>query len=227
MEIQTTPGFAPNACLRGTVRGRVRDLPGYAKPRTPLTSHSDWEQSFVEATGTASVSELATDLFEKLRDAFHYKRKELVVTKASSRASLQCPDFEVHIALTQDPEDAERYVRTIDVRAFRNPAILEDPRFAEIFTGLCHQVVFDLHSPLDIEKAIDDIEEVETLRKSLEYDPECTWFTITVARIVLRGTPGQLTFTLSEMGGLDRLLFHTRSVIEQLHRDSIKLGVVS
>ncbi len=226
METQSTSGLVNEVCLQGKVAGRVRDLQGYTKPRTPLSNHNDWERSFVESAGAADVASVATDIFEKLRDSFRYKRKELIFTKSGSTATIQCPDFDVHVTLCQDPDDAERYSLSTDVRSFRTPSILVDPRFLAIFTDYCKQVVFEMHSPIDIEKTIDDIEEVDSLRDALEYDPDCTWFTLSVASIVVRGTPEQMTIALASPGGLDALLLHTRTAMEQLKRDRINFGVL-
>jgi len=224
MPEQSPSSLVSDACLLGLVTGRVRDLPGYTKPKTPLASHNDWERGFVESAGTPDVVRLATDLFEALRGSFGYRRKELIFSKVGATASIECPDFAVHVSLCQDPEDAERFQRTLDVRSFRNPAILDDPRFLAIFANHCNQIVFELHTPLDLQQAIDDIEDVDALRGSLDYDPDCTWFALRMGPIQVHADAERLVFSLADSGDLRELLRHTKSAMEQLGRDKIRLG---
>ena len=59
-----------DSCLTGEVRGRVRELRGYSKPKAPLANHNDWERDFIEKAGSAEVTAHATDIFEQLRESF-------------------------------------------------------------------------------------------------------------------------------------------------------------
>ena len=215
-----------DSCLTGEIRGRVRELRGYTKPKTTLSTHNDWERDFVEKAGAAEVTALATDIFEQLRGAFRYKRKDLSFTNIASTASIKGPDFDVNLSLSQDPEDAERYLLTTEVRAFRNAAIIDDPNFLAIFTKYCKRIEFELESSIDLESKIDDIEEIDALAENLEYDPECTEFTLKLpkAGINIHATGARMVFTLDAPGDLKLLLGNAQKAFTQLSGSHINLG---
>ena len=217
------------SCLSGEVRGRVRELRGYSKPKSPLGNHNDWERDFVEKAGAAEVTAQATEIFEQLRELFRYKRKDLSFTNIASTASIKCPDFDVNISLSQDPEDADIYLLSTEVRSFRNPTVIDDPNFLAIFTKYCKRVVFELDANLDLESKIDDIEEIDSLAKHLDYDPECTEFTLRLpgSGIVIYASGNQMVFSLDSVGDLKLLLGNTQKAFAQLAGDSINLGLRS
>ena len=216
-----------DSCLTGEYRGRVRDLKGYSKPKASLGTHNDWERDFVEKAGATEVTSLATEIFEQLRECFRYKRKDLSFTNIASTASIKGPDFDVNISLSQDPEDADKYLLKTEVRSFRNPAIIDDPNFLAIFSKYCKRIVFELEANLDLESKIDDIEEIDALASNLEYDPECTEFTLRLPEpgIVIHASGNEMVFTLDSQGDLKLLLGNTQKAFAQLAGNSINLGV--
>ncbi|MEQ1826457.1 MAG: hypothetical protein ABL921_10955 [Pirellula sp.] len=213
------------ASLQGTVTGRVSELSGYSKPRGSLSTHNDWERAFVENAGRNEVTQRATGIFEQVRELFRYKRKELSFANPGTAASINGPEFDVHLSLAQDPEDAERFVLRTEVRSFRNPTVIEDPRFLSIFSKYCHQVVLELETPLDIETTIDEIEEIEADNLHLDYAPDCTHFTLRLHGIVLSANAERMVFSLDGLGDLKLLLESSRKLIEQLSRQRVSLGI--
>ena len=218
-----------DSCLTGEIRGRVRELRGYTKPKTPLAMHNDWERDFVEKAGSGEVSAHATEIFEQLRESFRYKRKDLSFTNIASTASIKGPDFDVNISLSQDPDDAEKYLLTTEVRSFRNSTVIDDPNFLAIFTKYCKRIVFELDANLDLESKIDDIEENDALAAHLDYDPECTEFTLRLPEpgIVIYATGDRMVFSLDSQGDLKLLLGNTQKAFTQLAGNSINLGLRS
>ena len=105
-----TVNLIKDSSLAGEIQGRVRELRGYKKPKQPLSSHSPWERSFVEQAGEAEVGEQATEIIDQIRSSFRYKRKDLSFSNEGARASIKGPDFDVHVSLTQDRNDADKYV---------------------------------------------------------------------------------------------------------------------
>ena len=226
LPIETTNPIV-ESCLSGEVQGRVRELRGYSKPKSPLGNHNDWERDFVEKAGSAEVTAQATEIFEQLRESFRYKRKDLSFTNIASTASIKCPDFDVNISLSQDPEEADKFLLSTEVRSFRNPAVIDDPNFLAIFTKYCKRVVFELDANLDLESKIDDIEEIDSLAKHLDYDPECTEFTLRLpgSGIVIYASGNEMIFSLDSVGDLKMLLGNTQKAFAQLAGDSINLGL--
>ncbi len=230
---QLAPGAMANpikdSFLTGELRGRVRDLRGFTKPKANLSTHNDWERDFVEKAGAAEVTSLATEIFEQLREAFRYKRKDLSFTNIASTASIKGPDFDVNIALSQDPEDAERYLLSTEVRSFRNSEVIDDPNFLAIFTKYCKRIEFELEADIDLESKIDDIEENDALAVHLDYDPECTEFTLKLpqAGINIYATGARMIFSLDAPGDLKLLLGNAQKAFTQLSGNRINLGLRS
>lgn len=218
-----------DSCLTGEIRGRVRELRGYTKPKTPLATHNDWERDFVEKSGAGDVTAHATEIFEQLREFFRYKRKDLSFTNIASTASIKGPDFDVNVSLSQDPDDAEKYLLTTEVRSFRNATVIDDPNFLAIFTKYCKRIVFELEANLDLESKIDDIEEIDALAAHLNYDPECTEFTLRLpdAGIVIYASGDRMVFSLDSQGDLKQLLGNAQKAFAQLAGNSINLGLRS
>ena len=80
---------------------------------------------------------------------------------------------------------------------------------------------------LDIEAKIDEIEEVESLVNSIEYDPDCTEFSLRLpgTGIVIHATGDKIVFTLDHNGDLKTLLGKTRNALSQLAGANITLGL--
>ena len=213
--------------LIGEDRGDVDDLGAYQKPLYRLSKHSRWEQNFVENAGAPDVESLAKEIFERIKDSFGYKRKDVSYSNAGSTVSIKTPDFDVDVELSQDPEDAEKYVLKTQVSSFRRPDVIDDPDFIKIFTKYCDSVVIDLETRLDLAAKIDEIEAIEDLESGLDYDPDCTYFTLSLPQsgVTLHATADRMVFTLDGDGDLKLLIGNTFTAVAQLAGASITLGL--
>ncbi len=224
---ETPPTIIQDSTLQGEARGRVKELSGYRKPPVPLSKHSPWEQKFVESSGEIEVVKQAKEIFEKIRSSFRYKRKDLDFSNDVSSATIKTLDFDVNVTLAQHPDAAEEYVLRTEVTAFRNPDIVKDPNFLEIFTHYCDSVVVEFASKVDIKAKIDQIEDVDILADGLDYDPECTEFTLSLPGlgIVLKATSSKMSFSLIGPGDLEKLIENTNKAVARLAGASVTLGL--
>ncbi len=213
--------------LVGEKSGRVRELAGYQKPKTPLAKHDDWEQKFVERCGADEVAQLATSLHDRIRRGFGYKRKELEFTNDGAVASIKTPDFDLNVTLAQDPEDAERYLLRTEAVSFRRPEIVEEAAFLEVFAADFQKVLIVLSAGYDLEEKIDEIEELDEFAKQLDYDPNCTYFTLRMPgiNVVLHATAEQLVFSLLNPAPLTQLIANTLQAMSRLASVSLMPGV--
>ena len=216
-----------DSSLIGEDRGQVSELSGYRKPLHPLSTHNSWEQNFVETSGESEVTDLVTEIYEKVRTSLGYKRRDISFANAGSSATINTPDFDVNVSLTQDPNDADEYVLKTEVASFRRPEVIDDPSFLKIFNKYCDSVVIELESNLDLKEKIDEIEEIEKLAKGLNYDPECTEFTLQLpdSGIVLYATSDRMVFSLLGHGDLKLLIGNTHKAVSQLAGVSVTLGL--
>lgn len=225
--VETPANFIKDSALLGEARGRVRELSGYRKPPIPLSTHSQWEQRFVENSGAIEVVKQATEIFEKIRSSFGYKRKDLDFSNDGSSATIKTPDFDVNVTLAQHPAAADDYVLKTEVAAFRRPDVIKDVNFLEIFTHYCDSVVIELTSELDLKAKIDQIEDIEFLADGLDYDPDCTEFTLRIPGlgIVLYATSSKIIFSLIGQGDLEKLIEDTQNAVARLAGVSVTLGL--
>jgi hypothetical protein len=192
-----------------------------------LTSFNSWEQAFIEQAGAGNVSDQATAIFEQLRTAFGYKRKELSFACEGAQASIKTRDFDVNLALRQDSTAADQYVLCTEVAAFRRPEVVVEPSFLQLFAKYCDQVVIQLKKRLDIAAKIDEIEEYNSADFKLEYDPECTRFTLyrCESGIVIDGRVDRISFSLPGKRDLGSLIRHAHQAVAQLAEGKIMLGI--
>lgn len=213
--------------LVGEKSGRVRDLAGYQKPKSPLGKLDDWEQKFVERCGAGEVEQLATSLHDRIRRGFGYKRKELEFSNDGAVASIKTPDFDLNVTLMQDPEDGERYLLRTEAVSFRRPEIVEEAAFLETFAADFQKVVIELNAGYDLEEKIDEIEDQDEFAKQLDYDPNCTYFTLRMPgiNVVLHATTEQLVFALLNAAPLTQLIANTLQAMSRLASVSLMPGL--
>ncbi len=224
---QAAASLVASSRMVGEKTGRVKDLGGYRKPPQPLGSGSQWEQDFVCSAGHAEVSSHATGIYQQIRELFRFKRKDSSFTHEGSLATITTPDFDVNLSLEQNPDNAGQYLLRTAVSSFRRPEVIDEPDFLKIFSPCCDRVEFDLVKSIDLEQKIDEIEEIDALVDAIDYDPECSWFTLKIPGngIVIRATSGQIVFSLDEGGDLETLLQKTRAALSRLAGEKILLGL--
>ena len=135
----------------------------------------------------------------------------------------------VHVSLVQDPDEADKYVLTTEVSSFRRPEVINDANFVEIFSKYCNQVVIELGTTIDLQSKIDAIEEIDALADHIEYDPECTEFTLRMpnSRMIIHATTQRVVFSLDGHRDLQMLLDLSIKAIAQLASASIFAGLPS
>lgn len=216
-----------DSSLLGESFGDVRRLSGYKKPRHPLSTYNSWEQRFVEASGEGEVKEFAEEVYANIKASFGYKRKDISYANYGATASIKTPDFDVDIALYQNPKEAEGYVLRIQVSSFRRPEVITDPNFIKIFSEHCDSIVIGLDPPLVIKDKIDEIEDVEELADGLDYDAECTSFKLELrqAGVSLYVSSEKLIVTLIDDGDLQLLIGNAAKGFSQLAGSSVTLSL--
>jgi Caspase domain len=212
--------------LVGGSQGRVKSLSGFTKFHKEPDSYTPRFAQFVESLGVKEVEDRTTEIFERVRNGFKYKRKDLFFDK---EGAIKTPDFDVSIRLMQDPAAPNMYLLNNEVTVLRRPEIVSEPAFLDIFARYCNSVIIELEGDLDIEAKIDDIEEVDALRNNLEYDAECTGFTLRFpgTGMVLHATRNRLRFTLAGGGDLTVLIAGTQAALAHLSGAHIALGLTN
>lgn len=212
--------------LVGEVNSRVKNLSRFSKGRKEPDSHGSANARWVEEMGNAEVSAQATEIHEGIRASLGYKRKEVSFNVDGAGASILTPDFDVNISLIQHPDDPAMYRMTTEICNFRRPEVVTQFAFVDIFSKYCDRVIIDLAEPLNLEDKIDELEDVDALRKNLEYDAECTHFTLRLPEfgLVLKAVPTQLRFTQVPRGDLEELVTRTSAAMAHLAAEKVSLS---
>jgi hypothetical protein len=204
--------------LVGDSTGRVRDLSGFQKGFREPQEVTPSSRNFVGRLGAGEVQERAERLFQELRSAFAYKRKELDLALADGAATVQTPDFEVNLWVEQDAEKPAAYRLVTQVSSFRTPEVVQDERFLALFGPYCDRVVTEFSEPFDIAAKIDAIEAMPALVPYLDYDAQGLWFTLNLPSpaIKVHVTQNRMVFTLATRGELKTLLGHASAALTAL-----------
>ncbi|MGC4073293.1 MAG: hypothetical protein QM760_12405 [Nibricoccus sp.] len=150
----------------GRGSGAVKTLGGFKKSHHTLPDA-------VNATTTAflgklCVGELAEEaeaFFQKARETFGYKRKDLSLDVSSPSAVLTAKDFTLEWAYALDESDPSAWTLVRTLYGVGSSDFLGTTECAEFFGGLFSELVFALTKSVSVEAVIDAIEGLDE-RKS-------------------------------------------------------------
>lgn len=213
------------AHIVGSQYGKVRRLSGFRKGHRVPEDHHDAAQEFIRKIGQEEVSQLAETIHAGLRTTFHYKRKQLEYVCESGIAAIKTPDFEVNITIQQDPHDAANYSLASEITHFQSYDTVFDAGFCTLFNPYCDRLVIGFEKAIDLENKIDAIEEKESLEPYLDYEPDCSSFTLKIPQpnIQFKFTPHELEVTLPNDRNLQRLVKHCAAAFEALAKAGVNV----
>lgn len=209
--------------LRGVKLGLVRNLSGFQKGHRVPDRHFGATENFVRKIGHEKVQQQADTIFKDLRTAFAYRRKETVYDCVDGAATIKTPDFDVDLSIAQDPTDPGGYTTTVEIGNIRTPEVVLSQEFSDVFSDHCDTVVISLSRPIDVEEKIDDIEANPNLRGYLDYDAECTSFTLKLQspNITIHVTENEVTLRLRDAQELTTLLRGLQSALATLNDSGV------
>ena len=152
----------------------VRNLPGFEKAKGHKAPKviDDYHNSWVKKIATELIEEELNEIAEELRTKMKYKRKDVEEPVVEDGAGqLRTIDFDYVLSISQSSSHADRYVLTRSIENFKNTNILADEVFNEVFEGYFDRIEFRFNQKLNVEKIIDDIEDIDDETKiSVKYD---------------------------------------------------------
>jgi uncharacterized caspase-like protein len=150
--------------------GMIKDLPGYKSFHKLPNDFSEYAANFVRTVGSELLITALDEMATAVRKELGYKRRDLVRSDPSSgSASLITPDFDFVVQITQDTESTARYSLRNIVENFKNPTLLLDERFNDLFAAEFHELAFTAPTNIDVEALIDRIEALENETITVEY----------------------------------------------------------
>ena len=195
--MQNSPSAeASNAHLVGTRPGNVKNLLGFRKGvhKIPAILPDPMFERQFAAISSPDIDKLGHELFEKLRAARGYKRKEINLAVNAPDATLTTSDFTLDLAYTPDPADPGDYLLTYDLHTIRDITIFADGSLDAVFSGVFNRVSFIFTQPIPMEDLIDELEEKPGASSNLRYPPDCSEVVMQ-----LPGLIGQVRVTSREL----------------------------
>lgn len=209
------------ALLVGRKEGPVEKLPGFSKEaghRIPegLTPASE---AFMQKVGHPLVKAEGEALFQRIRQEFGWKRREMTYQEGAGLARLQTPAFQVDLWIEGQAGNPAVYLLQCEVEISEEAILEQEASFSGVFSPLCDQVHIRSSRDIPVVDLIDRLEEEERWAKCLDYPADARWFTLTLGKppVILRVEKGCLIFQILPGGDLPGLLRGVKTLFPLLH----------
>ncbi|ATC64321.1 hypothetical protein CMV30_10345 [Nibricoccus aquaticus] len=146
----------------GRGSGAVKTLGGFKKSHhTVPDAVNASTTAFLGKLCAGEIAEEAEGFFQRSKEAFGYKRKDLSLDVASPLAVLTTKDFTLEWAYALDESDPAAWTLTRTLHGVTRSDFLGTEACAEVFGGLFSELVFALTKGASVEAVIDVIEGLE------------------------------------------------------------------
>jgi len=165
--------------------GLVKVLAGFRKGHHAVPDAANAvTNAFLGKICAGELAEEAERLFQEVRGALAYKRKELSLTVTSPLAVLTARDFTVEIAYALEEPDPARYAVTTTLRDLHDVALARREEFSRVFAGRFTELSFALAKGARVEAVIDAIEALDGEGGlGVRFPSDCRDCTISVAGV--------------------------------------------
>jgi len=191
----------------GRESGAVKSLSGFNKKRHTLPDAANaTTNAFLARLCAPELAERGESLFQAVREAMGYKRREisLTVDAEGGLARLSARDFALEFFYTLEPSSPEFYVFSQTLLDARTSELLRNTAFNEVFAGAFSELSFTLKKGVQVEAVIDAVEALGEVGKPshsplrVTYPSDCRECEIAVegveARVRCTGTSIDMVF---------------------------------
>lgn len=223
----THPSSNAQSLISGSVRGRIRRLRGFRTGHQVPDLQYEAAQDFVRKIGTEDVKLLADQIYNDIRQAFGYKRKDFNYTCHEGLAGIETAEFSAQIRIDQCPEDPKYYVLTTELTELHNQTIAKNPALHACFNNHCDVLTVIFPSGINVEEKIDAIEDNPLLAGCLSYEPDGSRFELKLPTLDLRieVDESSMSFQLLTLRNLNKLLNHSQRAFDILTEYGFDLGL--
>jgi len=146
----------------GRSGGQVKALGGFRKGHHTLPDTANAvTNAFLGKICEPELADEAEKLFQEVRTALGYKRKEIALSVTSPLAVLTAKDFAVEIFYALEEREPARYGVTTTLRELTDAELARRAEFSRIFSGRFTEISFALQKSVAVEAVIDAIESLE------------------------------------------------------------------
>jgi len=173
----------------------VKSLSGFNKKRHTLPDSANaTTNAFLARLCAPELAERGEALFQAVREAMGYKRRELSLSVDSDGglARLSARDFALELFYALEPSSPEFYVFSQTLLDTRTSELLHNAAFNEVFAGAFSELSFTLQRGVQVEAMIDAIEVLDEVGKPghsplrVSYPSDCSVCEITVEGVEAR-----------------------------------------
>ena len=150
-----------DSAFRTSECGPIQSLSGFQKGHKVPNYRSSATECFVKQVGAPEVEEKVQNLYEQIKQAFGYLRKEISLETDGGSASIRAKDFDVNVELIQRVSDPTEYRLTTEVSNFSSAQIVHTDEFNEIFRGKVSSLRVEFQKDRNLTEFIDRVEESE------------------------------------------------------------------
>jgi hypothetical protein len=190
--------------------GMVKALRGFKKTHHQVPDAANAiTNAFLGKICAAELAEEAETLFQAVRTALAYKRKDIALTVTGPLATLTARDFSVEILYALEEANPARYAVTTTLHDLRNADLARRPEFDGVFRARFSEIAFLLNKGARVEAVIDAIENLEEKDDlSVTYPSDCHECTIRVEGVdaEVRCTPSTLEVVFPRAGSPAELI---------------------
>lgn len=151
-----------NISLLSEEEDSVKNLPGFQRGYHKVPNYiGSTPNGFIQDKGSSIIEEEINSLSAEIKDKLNYKRAEIRPSTDKGGGSIETPDFDYSITISQSETEAGLYIITRKLENFRNSEIIFNADFNDIFSGYFDNLVFDLSKRINITELVDKIEALE------------------------------------------------------------------
>jgi hypothetical protein len=151
-----------NISLLSEESDSIKSLPGFQKGYHKVPTYvGSTPNGFIQDIGNQIIEEEISSIGEAIKNALGYKRAEIRAGSDKGGGSIETPDFDYSISISQSESDPSEYVIIRSLENFRNSEIVNSPEFNKVFSNHFDRLTFDLNNSLKIETLIDKVEALE------------------------------------------------------------------
>jgi hypothetical protein len=190
--------------------GDVKTLSGFKKGHHTVPDAANaTTNAFLGKLCAGELADEAEKLFQEVRAALDYKRKDIALSVTSPLAVLGARDFTVEIFYALEEREPSRYAVTTTLRGLMSAELARKEEFARIFAGRFTEISFALRKGASVEAVVDAIEELDANDGlTVTYPSDCHECTIAVEGIdaTVRCTGSTLEVVFPRAGGPAELI---------------------
>jgi hypothetical protein len=177
--------------FRSERTGRVKDLSGYRKTHSLPDRANDWARKYVNRIAGADIKSELDEVFERIREQFHYKRKDLdVAAERDGIGFIRTPEFEYTVSLSVNPANPTEVIWKREIGRLPGPEFIRASSFQAVFGSMFDRLIFEFSLPVNVAEFVDRFEDspLEGVKVAVDSDANA-------AEVVLAGFAGRVTVT--------------------------------